>query len=60
VLALRAKINSEGRPPETVSYFIDHYTKHELGATSNKRSSTRDVYAGFLKLYVKPKWEDLQ
>lgn len=56
VLALRTKINSEVRSPETVSELITHYTTNELSAESAKRSSTREVYAGFLKVHVQPKW----
>ncbi len=56
VLALRAKINSEARSPETVSELITHYKKHELTEQGTKRSSTREVYTGFLNSYVEPKW----
>jgi integrase len=55
VTTLRSKINSEVRSPETVNELITHYTQHELSAQSGKRSSTREVYAGFLKLHVAPK-----
>lgn len=60
VLALRANINSGVRSPETVNELITHYSQHELSAESGKRSSTREVYAGFLKLHVAPKWGKLR
>ena len=56
VLSLRAKINSEVRSPDTVAELIAHYITHELTEGSGKRSSTREVYAGFLRLHVGPKW----
>jgi integrase len=58
VLSLRSEINSNSgvRSPETVNSLIAHYSVHELGAESGKRSSTREVYAGFLKLHVAPQW----
>jgi integrase len=60
VLALRAKINSEFHSPETVNELIPHYTQYELSAESGKRSSTCEVYAGFIKLHVTPKWGKLR
>ncbi len=56
VASLRAKINSDTRSPDTVEEVVAHYTKHELSERSGKRTSTREVYAGFLKLHVLPKW----
>lgn len=56
VLALRTKINSDVRSPETVSELIAHYKKHELTEHGTKRSSTREVYEGFLDSYVDVKW----
>src|ERR1017187_7771307 len=56
VLHLRSKINSDTRSPETVSELIAHYKKHELTEESGKRSSTREVYKGFLTLHIEPKW----
>ena len=56
VVSLRAKINAEIRSPETVTELINHYKEHELTEGSGKRSSTREVYAGFLDLHIEPKW----
>jgi integrase len=56
VLNLRAKINSAARLPNTVSELIEHYKKHELTEESGKRTSTREVYVGFLTLHIQPKW----
>jgi len=41
-----------------VSELVAHYKKHELTEESGKRSSTREVYGGFLKLHIEPKWGD--
>jgi integrase len=60
VLHLRSNINSDTRSPETVSELVAHYKKHELTEESGKRSSTREVYEGFLNLHVEPKWGDLR
>jgi integrase len=58
VLARRAKINIKSgvRIPETVSDLLSHYAEYELGAESGKRSSTKEVYAGFIKVQIKPVW----
>jgi integrase len=56
VLSLRTNINSGVRSPETVSDLISHYKQHELTEESGKRSSTREVYAGFLDLHIEPRW----
>jgi integrase len=55
-LALREKINAGTRSPETVRELITHYISIELADTSGKRSSTREVYAGFLKVQIGPQW----
>jgi integrase len=60
VLHLRSNINSENRCPETVSELIAHYKKHELTEESGKRSSTREVYRGFLDLHVESKWGNVK
>lgn len=60
VLALRTTINSGLRSPETVSDLIAHYKQHELTEESGKRSSTREVYAGFIDLHVETKWGALR
>jgi integrase len=58
LLSLRSEINSNSgvRSPETVNDLVAHYSQHELSVESGKRSSTREVYAGFLKLHIAPKW----
>ena len=59
VAALRVKINSEIRSPETVSDLIAHYLKHEL-TTERKAYSTVAVNSTFLRLYVAPTWGNVQ
>lgn len=54
-LALRVKINSGVRSPETVDELIAHYTKHEL-TTERKAFSTVEVTKNFMKLYITPTW----
>jgi integrase len=54
-LALRVKINSGVRSPETVDELIAHYTKHELTA-ERKAFSTVEVTKNFMKLYITPTW----
>jgi integrase len=56
VISLRARINSEVRLPGTVNELISHYKQHELTEETGKRSSTRQVYTGFLAVHVEPKW----
>ena len=60
VLNLRSKINCDTRSPETVDELITHYKKYELTPESGKRASTREVYGWFLKLYIAPKWGQVQ
>ena len=60
VLHLRSNINCDTRSPETVSELVAHYKKHELTEESGKRSSTRQVYEGFLDLYIEPNWGTLR
>lgn len=60
VLHLRSKINSESRSSETVGELIAHYKKHELTSDSGKRSSTCEVYEGFLRLHIEPNWGKLK
>jgi len=50
---LRANINREARSPHTVAELVDHYTKHEL---PTKTPYTAEVYAGYLKTWILPKW----
>jgi len=55
IAALRVKINSVVRSPETVSDLIAHYLKHEL-TTERKAFSTVAVNTTFIRLYVAPTW----
>lgn len=54
-LALRARINSEVRSPETVDALIAHYLKHEL-TSDRKAFATIDAHSGYIRNYVKPRW----
>ncbi len=54
-LALRAKINSGVRSPETVNDLIAHYSKHEL-TVERKAFATLDSVGSYLKLHVAPRW----
>jgi integrase len=55
VLALRAKINSEVRSPETVGDLIAHYSKHELTA-ERKAFATVEAYRTYIGRYLEPAW----
>ncbi|MGA9241912.1 MAG: site-specific integrase [Silvibacterium sp.] len=57
VLALRAKINTGVRSPETVSDLVTHYVQREL-TLERKAYATVQVHKSFLNLYVLPKWKD--
>jgi integrase len=59
VLALRAKINSEVRTPETVLDLVTHYSKHELTA-ERKSHSTIANFKSNQKLYIEPKWGEFR
>ncbi|MGO9084577.1 MAG: tyrosine-type recombinase/integrase [Candidatus Sulfotelmatobacter sp.] len=52
--SLRANINQESRSPRTVGELVTHYTAMEL---PNKTPYTAEVYAGYLKTWIQPKWE---
>ena len=52
--SLRANINRETRSPRTVAELVTHYTAMEL---PNKTPYTAEVYAGYLKTWIQPKWE---
>lgn len=52
---LRANINGESRVPRTVAELISHYQHHEL---PNKTPYTREVYTGYLKTWILPKWSE--
>jgi integrase len=55
VLALRAKINSEVRSPETVNELLTHYKKHEL-TTERKAFATVEAHRIYIDRYVQPAW----
>ena len=50
---LRANINRENRVPHTVAELVLHYQQHEL---SKKTPYTQEVYKGYLKRWILPKW----
>ena len=50
---LCANINRETRAPRTVAELTSHYQHHEL---PNKTPYTADVYTGYLKTWILPKW----
>ena len=50
---LRANINRETRAPRTVAELTSHYQQHEL---PNKTPYTVEVYTGYLKTRILPKW----
>src|SRR5579884_146277 len=50
---LRANINLERRVPRTVAELVFHYQQHEL---PNKTPYTQEVYTGYLKTWILPKW----
>jgi integrase len=60
VLGPRSKINVETRSPETVNDLIAHYSKIELSEDGGKRTSTREVYEGYLRVQIAPKWGHLR
>ena len=51
---LRATINREIRSPRTVAELVTHYTAKEL---PKKTPYTAEVYAGYLKTWIQPKWD---
>jgi integrase len=53
---LRANVNKETRTPRTVAELVIHYAANEL---PNKTPYTAEVYAGYLKTWIQPKWEQL-
>jgi integrase len=50
---LRVNVNREVRTPRTFGALAAHYTKHEL---PGKTAYTGEVYAGYLKTWILPKW----
>jgi integrase len=53
---LRANINRDTRSPRTVAELVTHYTAKEL---PHKTPYTAEVYAGYLKTWIQPKWDGL-
>ena len=51
---LRCNANRETRSPRTVAELAVHYQQHEL---PNKTPYTQEVYTGYLKTWILPKWE---
>ena len=51
--SLRINANRETRSPRTIAELVDHYTGTEL---PNKTPYTAEVYAGYLKTWILPKW----
>jgi integrase len=51
---LRVNINRETRSPRTIGELVAHYRQHEL---PNKTPYTQQVYLGYLKTWISPKWE---
>src|SRR5207244_61753 len=52
---LHAYINRDSRVPCTVAELVSHYQQHEL---PNKTPYTGEVYAGYLKTWILPKWSE--
>ena len=52
--SLRVNINRETRSPRTFGELVAHYQQHEL---PNKTPYTQEVYSGYLKTWILPKWE---
>jgi integrase len=52
---LRSNINKETRSPRTVAELVTHYTDHEL---PTKTPYTAEVYAGYLRTWILPKWTE--
>ena len=51
---LRANINRETRSPRILAELVTHFTAKEL---PNKTPYTAEVYAGYLKTRISPKWD---
>jgi integrase len=52
--SLRSNANRESRSPRTVAELVSHYQQHEL---PNKSPYTQEVYTGYLRTWILPKWE---
>jgi integrase len=53
--SLRSTINREAKVPKTFGELEDHYAKNEL---PSKTPYTREVYGGYLKTWILPRWKD--
>lgn len=53
---LRTNINRETFTPQTVAELVTHYREKEL---PNKTPYTGEVYGGYLKTWILPRWEEL-
>jgi len=53
--SLRANLNRHARLLRTFGELTDHYLKHEL---PRKTPYTGEVYAGYLKTWILPKWAE--
>jgi integrase len=49
----RVTINSETKPPRTMSELVEHYTRKEL---PTKTEYTREVYEGYITKWITPRW----
>jgi integrase len=52
----RTTINRETKTPHTLAELVTHYTEHEL---PKKTPYTGEVYGGYLKTWILPKWGKL-
>src|SRR6058998_3398411 len=52
---LRSTINRETMTPRTVAELVTHYTEKEL---PNKTPYTAEVYRGYFKTWILPKWHE--
>jgi integrase len=58
-LALRAKINTDARSPETVNDLTTHYSKYEL-TEARKAFATVEAHSSYLRLHILPRWGALK
>lgn len=57
--ALRAKINTEVRSPETVDDLTAHYSKYEL-TEDRKAFATVEAHESYIRLHILPRWGKLK
>ena len=55
--SLRVNVNREARSPRTISELVAHYQQREL---LNKTPYTQEVYNGYFKTWILPKWKDFR